>query len=84
MIENNGVLFLRRGSKHAAKHLPIEADLLRRPRENAATNIGHIPALSQHHAVDDNIDLAALQPGQSLRSALGVPAFCCALWYTSA
>ena len=34
------------------------------PRENAAADFGHIPALAQNHAIGDNLDFAGCEPCQ--------------------
>ena len=51
MIEHDGVGLALGGAQHAADHLPIEPHLARRPRQDAATDLGHVPAFGQHHAI---------------------------------
>ena len=62
VVEHDGVNLARSRPQHAADHLPEQAHLLRRTREDAAADLGHVPALGQHHAVGNELDLAGRQP----------------------
>ena len=50
--------------QHAADHLAIQAHLFRWPGQNAAADLGHVPAFGQHHAVGDDLDLAGGEAGE--------------------
>ena len=62
VIEHDGVGLAVGRSQHAADHLPVQAHLLRRARQDAAADFRHVPALGEHHAVRDELDLAGCQP----------------------
>ena len=65
VVEDQCVGFPGRRPQHSADHpLPIQAHALGRSREHQATHLGLVPALRQHHAVDDNLDAAVRQPRQ--------------------
>ena len=51
MIEHDGVGLAVGGPQHAADHLPVQAHLVGRPGQDAAADLGHVPAFGQHHAV---------------------------------
>ena len=50
--------------QHPADHLAIEAHLLGRAGEDGAADLGHVPALGQHHAVADDLGFPAGEPRQ--------------------
>src|SRR4029077_9877615 len=64
VIEHDGIGLGIGRTQDAPDHLPIQAHLARWSRENAATDVGHVPALGEHHAVADNIEDARFQPRQ--------------------
>src|SRR5262249_7743480 len=66
VIDDDGVDLTRCRSQYAADHLPIEPELLRGTREDATSDLGHIPALGQHHAVDDDVNLSTPKASQGL------------------
>ena len=71
MIEDDRVGLAIGRAQHAADHLAIEPHLLGRPRQDAAADLGHVPAFGQHHAIGDDLDLAGRQARQR-RIALGL------------
>ena len=64
VVEHDGIGLARRRSQHAADHLPIQAHMLRRAGEHDARHVGLVPPLGQHHAIRDDLDIAARQAGQ--------------------
>ena len=62
VIEHDRVGLAVGRPQHAADHLAVQAHLLGRPRQDAAADLGHVPALGQHHAIRDELDLAGCQP----------------------
>ena len=58
VVEDQRVGLVRSWAKHAANHLAIQAERLRRTRQHTAGNVGLIPALGQHHAVGDHLEEA--------------------------
>lgn len=64
MIEDYRVNLAGGGPQRAPNHLAIEAHLARRPGENLASDLGHIPTLGQNHAVGHQLDLTGREPLQ--------------------
>src|SRR5262249_16631051 len=58
MIEHDGVGLARRGPQDATDHLAKQSHLLGRPGEDAAAHFWKVPALSENHAVGEDVDLA--------------------------
>src|SRR5262249_1055774 len=51
VVEDDDVVLARRGTKATADHLPEQAHLFGRTREDDAADLGTIEPLRQHHAV---------------------------------
>jgi hypothetical protein len=64
VIEDDCINFARCRPQHAADHLAEQAHLLRGSRQDAAADLGHIPAFGQYHAIADNVDLAGCEARQ--------------------
>ena len=64
MIDHDAVGLVRRGAQSAADHLAVKPHLLGRPRQDQAAERRHVPALGQHHAIADDLDLAGSEPRQ--------------------
>ena len=80
VIEDDGVGLAFGRTQYPADHLAIEPHLLRRSRQDAATDLRHIPAFGEHHAVGNEFDLAGCQ-SRERRVALGFgvePSMCSA------
>src|SRR5262249_18246274 len=64
VIEDDAIGLAVCRTQTASDHLAIEPHFLGRPSQDDAANIGAIKALGQHHAVADNLSLAAFEPCQ--------------------
>src|SRR5262245_42726330 len=62
VIEDDRIFLARRRAQHPADHLTVQAELLRRPRQDAAADLGAIPTFGQHRAVRHHLRLAATEP----------------------
>src|SRR5262249_48622525 len=71
VVENDGIGLALGGSQHSADHLAEQPHLFRWSCENAATHIGHVPSLGEHHAGDEHLRLAP-GPTRSRLAALGL------------
>jgi hypothetical protein len=69
MIEHNEVLLAVGRAQSATDHLPVEAELPRRPRQNQAVNIWQIEAFSENHTIRNDVRHAA---GEALQDAIAL------------
>lgn len=76
MIEDDGVGLAFGGTQYSPDHLAIEAHLLCRPRQNAATDFGRIPAFSQHQIICNEFDFTVCQP---LERYIALQLWCCGI-----
>ena len=76
MIENDRIGLAIGRPQHATNHLPIQSHLLRRPRQDAAADRGHVPAFGQDHAIGDEFDFTDCQ---SRERCIALGFRCCAV-----
>jgi hypothetical protein len=64
MVEDQSITLAHKGSQRPTGHLQIQAEALRRPSQDKATNVWLVPTLSQNHAIANAIKIAI---GQALQ-----------------